>query len=208
MEKIDFKKAQKELYQPKAPCIVDVPAMIFFAVPGRGDPNRSPAYQEAISLLYGMSFTVKMSEKNGGAPEGYFPYVVPPLEGLWWQEGVDGIDYARKEDFQWIALLRQPDFVTEEVFAWARDTLGGKKPELDVSKVQYRRWTEGLCAQILHRGPYDDEPATILKLSEFIAQQGYAPDFSPTRFHHEIYLGDPRRTAPDRLRTVIRHPVA
>ncbi len=209
MEKIDYKKAEKHLYLPKEAAIVDVPEMVFFAVEGRGDPNTSPAYQAALELLYGLSFTVKMGKMGSETPAGYFEYVVPPLEGLWWTEepGFDGRGVVDKSRFHWISLIRQPEFVTEEVFAWAREALARKKPMLDVGKARYWRWAEGLCAQVLHLGPYDDEPATIDRLEEFTARQGYADDFSPGRYHHEIYLGDPRRTAPERLKTVIRHPI-
>ena len=209
MDKIDYKKAEKHLYLPKKPAIVDVPEMIFFAVEGRGDPNTSPAYREALELLYAFSFTVKMSKMSGGAPEGYFEYVVPPLEGLWWTDGpgFDGRALADKSQFRWVSLIRQPEFVTELVFDWAREALAKKKPGLDTSKVRYWRWREGLCAHVLHLGPYDAEGASIDALDAFIAEQGYALDFSEERRHHEIYLCDPRRTAPEKLRTVIRHPV-
>lgn len=209
MDKIDYKKTEKELYLPKKPAIVDVPEMVFFAVDGRGDPNTSPDYQEALELLYGLSFTVKMSKMSGEEPEGYFAYVVPPLEGLWWtgEPGFNGQTVGNKENFQWTSLIRQPEFVTEEVFAWASQALAKKKPELNVSKARYLRWKEGLCAHILHVGPYDAEPATIDKLDAFTEEQGYTVDFSGERRHHEIYLSDPRRTAPEKLRTVIRHPV-
>ena len=209
MEKIDYKKAEKHLYLPKAPAIVEVPEMVFFAVDGQGDPNTSPAYQEALSILYGLSFTVKMSRMGGGAPEGYFDYVVPPLEGLWWTDapGFDGRAPADKGDFRWTSLIRQPEFVTEAVFDWAREALARKRPELDLTRARFWRWREGLCAHALHVGPYDAEGTTIDKLEDFIAKEGYAPDSSDARRHHEIYLGDPRRTAPERLKTVIRHPV-
>lgn len=209
MEKIDYKKTEKHLYLPKEAAIVDVPEMVFFAVEGQGDPNTAPAYQEALDLLYGLSFTIKMSKMGNETPEGYFEYVVPPLEGLWWTEepGFDGRNVVDKSRFHWISLIRQPEFVTEEVLAWARAVLAKKKPGLDTGKARYLRWTEGLCAQVLHLGPYDNEPATIDRLEEFTVRQGYADDFSPGRYHHEIYLGDPRRTAPERLKTVIRHPV-
>lgn len=209
MDKIDYKKTEKHLYLPKKPSIVEVPEMVFFAVDGRGDPNTAPDYREAMELLYGLSFTVKMSKMGGEEPAGYFEYVVPPLEGLWWTEepGFDGRAPADKSRFLWTSMIRQPDFVTEEVFAWAQKRLAKKKPELDVSKARFLRWEEGLCAHVLHVGPYDTEPETIHRLDDFLAGQGYAADFSGTRRHHEIYLGDPRRTAPEKLRTVIRHPV-
>lgn len=209
MEKIDYKKTEKHLYLPKSPAIVQVPEMVFFAVDGQGDPNTSPAYQQALELLYGLTFTVKMSKMGGEEPEGYFDYVVPPLEGLWWTEtpGFDGKPPADKNDFRWTSLIRQPDFVNEEVFAWAAERLAKKKPALDLTKARFLRWEEGLCAHLLHTGPYDAEPASIDRLTEFLREQGCVPDFTDTRRHHEIYLGDPRRTAPEKLKTVIRHPV-
>ena len=209
MEKIDYKKTEKHLYIPKQPAIVEVPEMVFFAVDGRRDPNTAPAYAAAMEILYGLSFTVKMSKMGGEEPEGYFEYVVPPLEGLWWTDdpGFDGRAPADKSLFYWTSLIRQPDFVTEEVFSWALEKLARKKPELDLSGARFWRWREGLCAHILHVGPYDAEPASIDRLSAFTAEQGCAPDFTPERRHHEIYLGDPRRTAPQRLKTLIRHPV-
>ena len=210
MDKIDYKKAEKHLYLPKKPAIVDVPEMVFFAVDGAGDPNTSVSYAEALALLYGLSFTVKMSKMGGGMPAGYFDYVVPPLEGLWWTEtpGFDGRAPADKSAFHWTSLIRQPDFVTEEVFAWAKDALEKKKPELDTGRVRFLRWREGLCAHVLHTGPYDDEPGTLDRLEAFAAEEGYRPDHSETRRHHEIYLSDPRKTAPEKLRTVLRMPVA
>lgn len=208
MEKLDYKKKFKELYQPSAkPALIDVPEMIFFAVEGAGDPNTCLEYKEAMEILYGLSFTVKMSKMNNTQPEGYFEYVVPPLEGLWYQESTNGIDYSRKDDFHWISMIRQPDFVTEDVFETAKAALLKKKPSLDISKARLMRYTEGLCIQLMHTGPYDDEPASIEKLGRFAEQNGYAEDFSAGRYHHEIYLSDPRKCAPERLRTVIRHPV-
>lgn len=209
MDKIDYKKSEKHLYLPKAPAIAAVPEMVFFAVDGAGDPNTSPAYAEALEILYGLSFTVKMSKMSGTQPEGYFEYVVPPLEGLWWTDNpaFDGKAPANKDEFHWTSLIRQPGFVNEDVFAWAVERLAEKKPTLPLAKARFLRWEEGLCAHVLHIGPYDAEPATIDRLSAYIAKQGYAPDFSDTRRHHEIYLGDPRRTAPEKLKTVVRHPV-
>ena len=209
MEKIDYKKTEKHLYLPKAPAIVWVPEMVFFAVDGQGDPNTSPDYQQALEILYGLSFTVKMSKMSGEEPEGYFEYTVPPLEGLWWTEepGFDGRAPADKGKFHWTSMIRQPDFVDEVVFAWAAERLAKKKPELPLGKARFWRWEEGLCAHVLHVGPYDAEPATIDKLYNFTEKEGYSIDFSDTRRHHEIYLSDPRRTAPEKLKTVIRHPV-
>ena len=210
MDRIDYKKTEKHLYLPKIPAIVDVPEMVFFAVDGAGDPNTSAEYTGAMELLYGLSFTVKMSRMGGEAPEGYFDYVVPPLEGLWWTEepGFDGRPPRDKADFRWTSLIRQPDFVTEEVFSWAKEKLARKKPELDVGRVRLLRWREGLCAHVLHAGPYDEEPASLDRLEAFAASEGYRPDHSEVRRHHEIYLSNPKRTAAARLKTVLRMPVA
>lgn len=211
MEKLDYKKEYKDLYQPAAkPSLIDVPEMRFFAVDGAGDPNTSPAYKEAMEILYGLSFTVKMSKLNGTQPEGYFEYVVPPLEGLWFADGVsfDGLNVSDKAKFKWVSMIRQPEFVTEEVFGWAKEILAKKKPQLDLSKARFMMFTEGLCVQIMHKGSYDSEPESIMKLKRFAEENGLTEDFSAERLHHEIYLSDPRKCAPERLRTVIRHPVA
>lgn len=210
MEKLDYKKEYKDLYQPAAkPSLIDVPEMSFFAVDGAGDPNTSPAYAEAMEILYGLSFTVKMSKMNGTQPEGYFEYVVPPLEGLWSADGVsfDGLNVSDKNMFKWVSIIRQPEFVTEEVFEWAKDILAKKKPQLDLSKARFMTFTEGLCVQIMHKGSYDSEPESIMKMKRFAEGNGLTEDFSADRLHHEIYLSDPRKCAPERLRTVIRHPV-
>lgn len=208
MDKFDYKKEYKDLYQPSAkPSVTDVPEMIFIAVDGKGDPNTCEEYKTAMELLYGLSFTIKMSKLNGTQPEGYFEYVVPPLEGLWRQENTYGIDYSRKADFIWTSMIRQPEFVTPRVFEAAKAALAKKKPHLDVSKARLMKLTEGLCIQIMHKGSFDDEPASIEKLARFAAENGYEQDFSESRLHHEIYLSDPRKCAPERLRTVIRHPI-
>lgn len=210
MEKLDYKKEYKDLYQPAAkPSLIDVPEMIFFAVDGEGDPNTCPAYKEALEMLYGLSFTVKMSKMDGSQPEGYFDYVVPPLEGLWSAEGTDfdGLNVTDKNKFRWVSMIRQPEFVTQEVFERAREKLAKKKPSLDVSRARFTKFTEGLCVQIMHTGSYDSEPESILQLKKYISENGYAEDFSNVRMHHEIYLSDPRRCAPEKLKTVIRHPV-
>lgn len=204
----DYKKEYKEFYlPPKTPGIVEIPAMNFIAVRGQGDPNQPDgAYQAALGMLYAVSFTLKMSSRGGHAIPGYFPYVVPPLEGLWRQEGAEAIDYARKADFQWTAMIRLPDFATEADFAWAVGEAAEKKG-LDLSPVEFFPYREGLCVQCMHLGPYDSEPATIAAMDAFAREQGYVTDTAGERLHHEIYLSDPRRTAPEKLRTVVRHPI-
>lgn len=210
MEKFDYKKEYKDLYQPKTkPSIIEVPEMIFIAIDGKGDPNTSVEYKEALEILYGLSFTIKMSKMNGTQPEGYFEYVVPPLEGLWYVDDAkfDGTNITDKSRFCWTSMIRQPEFVTENVFENARNALAKKKRELDLSKARLIKMTEGLCVQIMHKGSYDNEPESIEKMREFAEKSGYSEDISDTRFHHEIYLSDPRRCAPENLKTVIRHPV-
>lgn len=206
----DFKKEYKDLYLPKTkPAIIQVPEMVFIAVDGEGNPNTSEAYKTAMELLYGLSYSIKMSKMSGQQPAGYFEYVVPPLEGFWSVEeaAFDGMNIKDKDKFVWTSLIRQPDFVTEAVFDWAKETLLKKKPELDFSSTKLLHYREGLCAQIMHLGPYDDEPRSIQALDQFIEAAGYKTDIGPERRHHEIYLGDPRKTAPEKLRTVIRHPI-
>lgn len=204
----DYKKEYKEFYMPKKkPELVEVPEMRFIAVRGKGNPNEEDgAYKKSIGLLYGIAFTIKMSKKGEHKIDGYFDYVVPPLEGFWWQKGVIGVDYSRKEDFCWISMIRLPDFVTEEDFQWAVDEAQRKKKQ-DYSKVEFLTISEGLCVQCMHIGAYDDEPATVAVMDQFIREQGYENDFSETRMHHEIYLSDARRIAPEKLKTVIRHPI-
>ena len=204
----DFKKEYKEFYMPKnKPEIVTVPGMNYIAVRGSGDPNREDGeYRQLIGLLYGIAFTIKMSRKSGHQLEGYFDYVVPPLEGFWWQDGVDGIDYAHKEAFHWISVIRLPDFVTEEDFRWAAGEAEKKKKQ-DFSGAEFLTVEEGLCVQCLHIGSYDDEPATVAMMHAFAEQQGYEPDLTDRRLHHEIYLSDARKVAPEKRKTVIRHPI-
>lgn len=204
----DYKKEFKEFYLPPSkPGIVTVPPMRFVAVRGAGDPNEDGgAYQQAMGLLYGISFTLKMCDKAGYTMKGAFPYVVPPLEGLWWQEGQESIDFAHKERFQWISMIRLPDFVTPADFAWAVAEATRKKKQ-DFSRAELLTYDEGICVQCMHLGPYDDEPATIAAMDAFAAEQGYSLDLGQERYHHEIYLSDPRRCAPEKLRTVIRHPI-
>ncbi len=204
----DFKKEYKEFYlPPREPGIITIPPANYIAVRGKGDPNAEDGeYKEAIGLLYGIAFTIKMSYKGEHQIPGYFSYVVPPLEGFWWQNGVEGVDYTHKENFEWISVIRLPDFVTEEEFIWAREEAARKK-KTDFSKAEFFRYDEGLCVQCMHIGPYDDEPATVRRMDEFIAEQGYTNDINDQRYHHEIYLSDVRKSAPEKLKTVIRHPI-
>lgn len=204
----DYKKEYKEFYLPsKKPGIINIPEMNYIAVRGKGDPNEPDGeYKAAMSLLYGIAFTIKMSYKGGHKIDGYFSYVVPPLEGLWWQADGGEIDFRHKENFQWIAMIRLPEFVTREEFQWAIDEATAKKKS-DFSKVEFFTYKEGLCVQCMHVGSYDEESETICQMNDYICKQGYCLDQSQTRFHHEIYLSDPRRTAPEKLRTVIRQPI-
>lgn len=204
----DYKKEYKEFYLPKKkPELITVPPMSFIAVRGAGNPNEEGgAYKQSIGLLYGIAFTIKMSKKGSHQIEGYFDYVVPPLEGLWWQPDTAVIDYTRKEDFQWISMIRLPEFVTREEYEWAITEASAKK-ETDYSKVEFLTYDEGLCVQCMHIGPYDDEPATLDAMDAFAKAQGYVPDMNDGRRHHEIYLSDARRCKPQNLKTVIRHPL-
>ena len=204
----DFKKEYKEFYMPKGkPEIVTVPKINYIAVRGKGNPNEEEGeYKKSIELLYGIAYTIKMSKKGDHKIEGFFDYVVPPLEGFWWQENVDGIDYSHKENFQWISVIRLPDFVTKADFDWAIEEATRKK-KMDFSKVEFLTLEEGLCVQCMHSGSYDDEPATVAAMDKFIADNGYENDISDTRRHHEIYLSDARKAAPEKLKTVIRHPI-
>ena len=204
----DYKKEYKEFYMLKCkPEIVNVPAMNFIAVKGCGNPNEEDgAYKKAIGLLYGIAYTIKMSKKGEYQIEGYFDYVVPPLEGFWWQEGIEGFDYTRKDDFCWISVIRLPDFVTKEDFEWAIETATQRKKE-EFSKVEFLTIEEGLCVQCMHIGAFDDEPTTVKLIDEYIGEQGYENDFSKVRLHHEIYLSDTRKVATEKWKTVIRHPI-
>ena len=211
----DFKKEYKEVYMPKnKPEIVSVPSMNYIAVRGSGDPNQEDGeYKKAIGLLYGIAFTIKMSKKSDHRIEGYFDYVVPPLEGFWWQGAASAkpnmnaaIDYAHKEDFHWVSVIRLPDFVKEDDFRWAVEEAAKKKKQ-DFSKVGFLTVEEGLCVQCMHIGSYDDEPATVVMMHEFMEQKGYELDITDKRLHHEIYLSDARMIAPEKLKTVIRHPI-
>lgn len=206
MDKLDYKKEYKDLYLPgNKPVVIDVPEMSFIMVDGEGAPE-SEEYKNAIELLYGLSFTIKMSYKSGKNIEGYFQYVVPPLEGLWWIEG-EVFDLKKRSDWLWTSMIRQPEFVTEEVFNWAAESLKRKKPELDIKKAHFRKFTEGLCVQSMHIGPYADEPKTQELMKEFMQENNLKDETGQIRKHHEIYLSDPRRVKPERLKTVLRHPV-
>lgn len=204
----DYKKEYKEFYLPKGkPEIVQVPPMNYIAVRGSGNPNEpGGSYQQAMQILYAVAYTLKMSYKTDYKMEGFFEYVVPPLEGFWWQEDVAGVDYRRKEDFRWISLIRLPDFVTERDFQWAAET-ASKKKGIDCSKAEFMTVAEGLCVQCMHLGPYDAEPTTVAKMDAYLKEAGYRNDFSHKRLHHEIYLSDARKTPPEKLKTVIRHPI-
>lgn len=204
----DFKKEYKEFYMPKKkPEILEVPPMNYIAVRGQGDPNEEGgAYKAAIGVLYAIAYTIKMSKMGNHRIEGYFDFVVPPLEGFWWQEGREGVDYSEKNTFCWISVIRLPDFVTKADFDWAVAE-AAKKKKLDCSKAEFLTVEEGLCVQILHQGPYDDEPATVALMDAYIGANGYRNDFTARRLHHEIYLSDARKVAPEKWKTVIRHPI-
>ncbi len=204
----DFKKEYREFYLPKTqPELVTVPRMNYLAVRGAGDPNEEGgAYKTSIGLLYGVAYTIKMSKLGDHRIEGYFDFVVPPLEGFWWQEGTEGFDYRRKEEFHWISVIRLPDFVTEEDLNWAKNDAERKKKQ-DFSPVEFLSLEEGECVQMLHVGPFDLEPESVEKMDEFLRERGYENDFSPTRLHHEIYLSDVRKLPPEQWKTVIRHPI-
>ena len=204
----DFKKEYKEFYMPKGkPEIVTVPKANYIAVRGKGNPNdEGGAYQQAVGILYAVAYTLKMSYKTDYRIEGFFDYVVPPLEGFWWQDGVGGIDYSDKSIFNWISVIRLPDFVTQKDFDWATGE-AEKKKHLDCSKAEFLTIDEGLCVQIMHIGPFDDEPATVSMMNAYLLENGYENDFSGSRLHHEIYLSNARKVAPEKWKTVIRHPI-
>lgn len=204
----DFKKEYKEFYMPKnKPSIVEIPKMNYIAVRGKGNPNdENGEYKSSIGLLYGIAFTIKMSYKGSHKIDGFFEYVVPPLEGFWWQDGVKGMDYARKDDLNFISIIRLPDFVTKDDFDWAV-TEATKKKKRDFSKVEFVAYDEGVCVQCMHIGSYDNEPETVRLMHEYMTENGYKLDITDERFHHEIYLSDPRKCSVDKLKTVIRHPI-
>ena len=204
----DYKKEYKEFYMPpQKPAIVEIPKMNFIAVSGKGNPNvEDGEYSKAMNLLYGIAYTLKMSYKNDHKIKGFFEYVVPPLEGFWWQDKTEDIDYSHKETFQWISLIRLPDFVTKADFEWATKE-ATKKKKMDFSAVCFQPYDEGLCVQSMHMGSYDDEPVTISAMADFVKKNGYVIDITENRYHHEIYLSDPRKTEISKLKTVIRHPI-
>ena len=204
----DFKKEYKEFYMPKnKPEIVEVPPANYIAVRGKGDPNEEGgAYQQAIGVLYAIAYTIKMSYKTDHHIEGFFEYVVPPLEGFWWQDDTDGVNYSDKASFNWISVIRLPDFVTKDDFEWAVQT-ATKKKKLDCSSAEFLTVNESLCVQIMHLGAFDDEPATVEIMNKFIHENGYVNDINDRRLHHEIYMSDARKVAPEKWKTVIRHPI-
>lgn len=204
----DFKKEYKEFYLPKEkPQIVTVPKANYIAVRGQGNPNEADgAYQKAVGVLYAIAYTLKMSYKTGYKMEGFYEYVVPPLEGFWWQDGVDGIDYSDKSTFHWISVIRLPEFVSKADFEWAVKQAEQKK-KMDLSSAEYMTIDEGMCVQIMHIGPFDEEPATVEKMDRYLAENGYENDLTSERLHHEIYLSDARKVEPEKWKTVIRHPV-
>ena len=204
----DFKKEYKEFYMPKnRPEIVAVPAANYIAVRGKGDPNEeNGAYQQAIGVLYAVAYTLKMSYKTDRRIEGFFDYVVPPLEGFWWQEGAEGMDFGDKSKFCWISVIRLPDFITKEDFRWAVET-AAKKKKLDCSAAEFLTVEEGLCVQMMHLGPFDDESASVALMDRYLEENGYENDFASGRLHHEIYLSDARKVPPEKWKTVIRHPI-
>ncbi|MBQ7975647.1 MAG: GyrI-like domain-containing protein [Clostridia bacterium] len=204
----DFKKEYKDLYMPKTkPQIVNVPKANYVAVRGKGDPNEEGgAYQQAISVLYAIAYTLKMSYRTEYVIKGFYEYVVPPLEGFWWQDNVDGVDLSNKSAFNWISVIRLPDFISKADFDWAVETATRKK-NLDCSSAEYLTIDEGLCVQIMHLGPFDNEPATVALMDAYLEQNGYINDISKNRLHHEIYISDARKVSPDKWKTVIRHPI-
>lgn len=204
----DFKKEYKEFYMPKnKPEIVNIPAANYIAVRGQGDPNEeSGAYQQAISVLYAVAYTLKMSYKTDYKIEGFFEYVVPPLEGFWWQEGVEGVDYSDKSTFHWVSVIRLPDFVSKKDFNWAVET-AAKKKKLDCTSAEFLTIDEGLCVQIMHMGSFDEEPTSVAFMDAYLEEHGYVNDISDTRLHHEIYMSDARKVPVEKWKTVIRHPI-
>ncbi len=203
----DYKQAYRDLYLPKdRPALIQVPAIHFIMADGSGDPNHDAGFEQAVELLYGLSFTIKMSKMKLNRPEGYFDYLVPPLEGLWWIED-GGFSFEKRENWRWTLMIRQPEFVTEGVFRLAGAELGAKKPGLAVERARFEAFEEGWCVQMMHIGPYSTEPETIQKITAFIQAEGLQSRIGPNAKHHEIYRSDPRKSNPERMKTVLRHPV-
>lgn len=204
----DLKKEFKEYYQPKnKPEIVNIPSINYLAVRGSGDPNDETGdYKKALESLYAVAYTLRMSYKTDYKINGFYEYIVPPLEGFWWQDGTDGVNYADKTSFNWISVIRLPDFISDKDIEWAVRT-ATKKKKTDCSQVKFLTVNEGLCVQIMHIGPYDNEPVTVKLMDDYLAQNGYENDLNSERMHHEIYLSDPRKCLPEKMKTVIRHPV-
>jgi Uncharacterized conserved protein len=215
-EKLDYKKVSKDLYMPKnKPMLIDVPAMNFIMADGKGNPNEKDGeYQSAVELLYALSWTIKMSKNSNTIPKGYFEYVIPPLEGMWWLKDDGKEDFSQKGNFCWTSMIRQPDFVTKEIFGWACSEVGKKKPHLNASIARFVTFCEGLCVQMMHIGPFDDEPKSIEEINQYIEQNNLTDQISTVlpdgviRRHHEIYLSDARKIDPNKWKTVLRHPVA
>ncbi|MGL5379225.1 GyrI-like domain-containing protein [Clostridium sp.] len=204
----DFKKEFKELYRPKSiPQILEVPKANYLAVRGKGNPNDAEGeYAKSIQLLYSIAYTLRMSYKTDYKIEGFFEYVVPPLEGFWWQDNIKGVDYSNKDTFRFISIIRLPDFITKQDFEWAIETATNKK-KMDFSKVEFMTYDEGLCVQCMHIGPYDNEPETVEKMHEFLEEKAYSLDITDERYHHEIYISDPRKCDVSKQKTIIRHPI-
>lgn len=204
----DFKKEYREFYMPKnKPQIVNIPRANYIAVRGKGDPNEvGGTYQQAISILYAVAYTLKMSYKTDYKIEGFFDYIVPPLEGFWWQDDIDGVDYSDKTTFNWISVIRSPDFISQDDLKWAIET-ATKKKKIDCSSAEFIAINEGLCVQMMHLGPFDDEPETVALMDAYLEENGYVNDLNKNRLHHEIYLSDARKVSPEKWKTVIRHPI-
>lgn len=216
VEKVDYRLSQKELYQPsREPGTTFVPEMVFLKVDGQGNPNQEGGeYQKAVEILYALTFTIKMSSKGSKALPGYFEYVIPPLEGLWWLADDKDMDFfSNKERYRWTSLIRQPEFVTEDVLDWAKDEVRRKKLGVQIEKASLVTFSEGLCVQAMHIGPYDKEPETLSRMETYILENGLEYDIGAMldngmlKRHHEIYLGDPRKSKPENRKTVLRHPV-
>jgi hypothetical protein len=205
---LDYKKEYKDLYSPKnQPMIIDVPEITFVAVEGKGNPNdKNGEYHKAMELLYGIEYTIKMSKMGTNIPNGYFDYVVPPLEGLWWVDNSTTIPPKDKSEYNWISIIRLPEYVTEDVFSWARNEVKNKK-NIETEKAEYIKIKEGLCVQCMHIGSYDEEQKTIKLMEKYIEENNLVNDINEKRRHHELYLSDPEKTAAEKLKTILRIPI-